>query len=65
MLFEGRPDDEAIETVDLHAAGGLTTMTSTLRFRDRAGRDRMTEHGFDGLQESYDRVEDLLRTLVG
>ncbi|HEV2413278.1 MAG TPA: SRPBCC domain-containing protein [Candidatus Dormibacteraeota bacterium] len=64
-VFEGRPDDEAIEAVDLHEAGGVTTMTSTLTFRDRGGRDRMTEHGFDGLQESYDRVEDLLRTLTG
>ena len=49
-LFEDRPDDEAIETVDLHEAGGV--------------RDRMTEHGFDGLQEGYDRVEDLLRILL-
>lgn len=64
-VFEDRPDDEAVETVDLHEAGGVTTMTSTLTFRDRASRDRLSEHGFDGQQESYDRVEDLLRILLG
>lgn len=63
-VFEGRPEDEAVETVDLREAGGVTTVTNTLTFRDKAARDRMTVHGFDGIQESYDRVEDLLQTLL-
>jgi uncharacterized protein YndB with AHSA1/START domain len=61
-LFDGWPDAHAIETVDLHEAGGVTTMTNKLAFSDQAGRDHMTR--FDGFEASLDRTEDLLRTLL-
>jgi uncharacterized protein YndB with AHSA1/START domain len=61
-LFEGWRDAEAVETVDLHEADGVTTLTHTLAFRDKAGRDHMTK--YDGLEANFDNVEDLLRSLL-
>jgi uncharacterized protein YndB with AHSA1/START domain len=61
-LFEGWPDAWAVETIDLQETDGVTTLTSTLAFRDQAGRDHMTK--FDGQQSSYDAMEDILRSLV-
>jgi uncharacterized protein YndB with AHSA1/START domain len=62
-LFEGWPPDaEAVETVELHEAHGVTKLTNTLAFRDKAGRDHMTK--FDGQESSFDHMEDLLRSLV-
>jgi uncharacterized protein YndB with AHSA1/START domain len=60
-LFEGWPDAEAVETMQLHETGGVTTLTMTLAFRDQAGRDHMTR--FDGQQDSFDQMEDILRSL--
>jgi uncharacterized protein YndB with AHSA1/START domain len=60
-LFDGWPDAEAVETVELREADGVTTMTHTTTFRDLAGRRRMTR--FDGIEASFDHVEALLRTL--
>jgi uncharacterized protein YndB with AHSA1/START domain len=61
-LFEGWPDAEAVETMELHEAAGVTTLTYRLAFRDQAGRDHMTR--FDGLEANFDNVEDLLRSLL-
>jgi uncharacterized protein YndB with AHSA1/START domain len=61
-LFEGWRDAEAVETADLHEADGVTTLTHTLAFRDKAGRDHMTK--YDGLEANFDNVEDLLRSLL-
>jgi uncharacterized protein YndB with AHSA1/START domain len=61
-LFEGWPDAWAVETVDLQETDGVTRLTNKLAFRDQAGRDHMTR--FDGQQDSYDMMEDLLRSLV-
>ncbi len=69
-VFEGRPDDEAIETVVLHEHDGVTTMTNVLAFRDQATRDgtlwAATDgvHAADGMQGSYDNLEDHLATLA-
>jgi uncharacterized protein YndB with AHSA1/START domain len=60
-LFEGWPDAEAVETVELNEVDGVTTLTRTLAFRDQAGRDHMTR--FDGQQASLDEMEDILRSL--
>ena len=60
--FDGWPDAEAVETVQLHETDGVTTLTMTLAFRDQAGRDHMTR--FDGQQDSFDQVEDILRSLA-
>jgi uncharacterized protein YndB with AHSA1/START domain len=61
-LFEGWPDAHAVESVDLHETNGVTTVTMRLAFRDRAGRDHMTRH--DGQEDSFDKMEDYLRSLV-
>lgn len=61
-LFEGWPDAEAVETVDLHESDGVTKVTMNLAFRDRAGRDHMTRT--DGQEDSWDKMEDYLRSLV-
>lgn len=62
-LFEGWPDAEAVETVELHEADGVTTMKLTLAFRDEAGRAHMTRS--DGQESSMDKLEDYLRELLG
>ena len=61
-LFEGWPDAEAVESMDLKEADGVTTLTWTLAFRDKAGRDHMTK--FDGIVANLDNVEDLLTSLL-
>jgi uncharacterized protein YndB with AHSA1/START domain len=60
--FEGWPDADAVETVELQETDGVTTMTVTLAFADEAGRAHMTRH--DGQKDSFDKLEDLLRSLV-
>jgi uncharacterized protein YndB with AHSA1/START domain len=61
-LFEGWPDAEAVESVDLRETDGVTKLTHRLAFRDQAGRDHMTK--FDGIEASFDHVEDHLRSLL-
>ena len=61
-LFEGWPDAEAVETVELHETRGVTKLTMKLAFRDKAGRDHMTK--FDGHEDHFDNMEDLLRSLL-
>jgi uncharacterized protein YndB with AHSA1/START domain len=61
-LFEGWPDAEAVETVELHETDGVTKMTNKLAFRDKAGRDHMTSS--DGVEDSFDKMEDYLRSLL-
>ena len=60
--FEGWPDAEAVESVDLHETDGVTTLTMKLAFRDKAGRAHMTKS--DGQQDSLDKMEDYLRSLL-
>jgi hypothetical protein len=73
-VFEGRPADEAVETTTLHEEDGVTTMTTLLAFKDRASRDSMFQHALehrdapavaiDGMQASFDKLEDHLSTLA-
>jgi uncharacterized protein YndB with AHSA1/START domain len=60
--FEGWPDAEAVETMELQESDGVTRLTYRLVFRDQAGRDHMTR--FDGLEANFDNVEDYVRTLL-
>jgi uncharacterized protein YndB with AHSA1/START domain len=60
--FEGWPDAEAVETVELRETHGVTTLTMRLAFRDKAGRAHMTRS--DGQQDSFDNMEDYLRSLL-
>ena len=59
-LFEGRADGDAIESQDLHEARGVTTLTVKLAFSDAAGRPTR----FEGMQESFDRVDEVVRSLL-
>jgi uncharacterized protein YndB with AHSA1/START domain len=69
-VFDGRPDAEAMETVELHEEDGVTTMTDRLAFKDQAARDSVTWAAADGVhvdeggQVSWDRLEDYLPTLA-
>ena len=69
-VFDGRPDDEAVETVTLREQDGVTTMTSLLAFKDRSSRDSTIwaaadgVHAADGMQGSYNNLEDYLGTLA-
>ena len=59
--YDGWPDADAVESNDLAEDDGVTTLTVTLAFADEAGRANMTR--YDGLHDSFDRTEDLLRAL--
>ena len=61
-LFEGWPDAHAVEITELHETDGVTTLTTKLAFRDKAGRDHMTR--FDGQEDGYNKMEDYLRSLL-
>ena len=61
-LYDGWPDADAVETLDLQEADGVTTLTITLAFSDRPGREHMQR--YDGFLDSLDRTEDLLRALL-
>jgi uncharacterized protein YndB with AHSA1/START domain len=61
-LFDGWPDAQAVESMDLQETHGVTKLTYRLAFRDKAGRDHMTK--VDGLEANFDNVEDLLRSLL-
>ena len=63
-LFEGRPHINAVESVDLHEAHGVTKMTTKVTFNDKADRDEDIAGGTEGVQESFDNLEDLLRSLL-
>jgi len=60
--FEGWPDVEAVESMDLHETGGVTKLTYRLAFRDQAGRDHMTKT--DGLLANFDNLENYLASLL-
>ena len=61
--FDGWPDVEAIEAMELEAGDGVTTLTWRITFPDQAGREHMTEFG--GQQDSLDAIEDILSSLSG
>lgn len=60
--FEGWPDAEAVESMDLCETDGVTTMTYQLRFTDKVGRDHMTR--YDGLEANFDNVAEYLESLL-
>ena len=61
-LFEGWPEAEAVDTTELYENDGVTTLRTTLSFRDVTGRARMTRH--DGQASSFDKLEDYLRSVM-
>ena len=53
---------KTVESVDLHETDGVTKLTMKLAFRDKAGRDHMTRS--DGQEDSFNKMEDYLRSLL-
>jgi uncharacterized protein YndB with AHSA1/START domain len=64
-VFEGRPHLDTIETMELQETGGVTKLTIRTTYRDKASRDEGIQGGFDGVGESFDQADDLLRSLLG
>ena len=60
--FDGWPGTEAVETIELRETDGVTTLTMRLAFHVQAGRDHLTK--YDGQQDSLDKMEDYLRSLL-
>ena len=61
-LYDGWPDAEAVESIDLHETHGVTTLTYRLAFRDQVGRDHMK---YEGIVANFDNIEDLLSSRRG
>jgi uncharacterized protein YndB with AHSA1/START domain len=61
-LFEGWPDADAVETVELNETAGVTKMTNRLSFRDKAGRDHMSTT--DGYEDTSDKMAEYLTSLL-
>jgi len=61
-LFEGWPDADAVETLELASTSDGTEARWTLSFRDQAGRNRMTRT--DGPQANFESIAAYLVTLV-
>jgi uncharacterized protein YndB with AHSA1/START domain len=62
-LFEGWPNDEAVETTTLTEVDGTTTLTVVLKFKDRASLGDHFQGDNQGMQTSFDQLEDLLAQL--
>jgi uncharacterized protein YndB with AHSA1/START domain len=60
--FDGWSGVEAIETMELAEAGGITTYTWKLAFRDAAGRAHMTK--YDGPEAHMEILDAYLKTLA-
>jgi uncharacterized protein YndB with AHSA1/START domain len=58
-LYEGWPDAEAVESIELHETHGVTTLTFKLAFRDQAGRAPLPNIA-NGIVANFDNIEDLL-----
>jgi len=63
--FEGwGPDTDAVETTDLSEEDGVTTISMTIAFRNAHGRSQMTMTGPDGQGDSFNKMEDYIRSLL-
>jgi uncharacterized protein YndB with AHSA1/START domain len=63
-VYEGMPDAEALDIIDLEEVDGVTTMKMLVRHTEQAHRDAHIESGMEGgMQVSMDRLEDLVATL--
>jgi len=63
--FEPMPGHVVVDTVTLTEQGGRTTMTVTSHFSSREDRDGMIASGMEaGAAESWDRLAELLQTMV-
>jgi uncharacterized protein YndB with AHSA1/START domain len=66
-MYEGVPDPGAenypVNTMTLDEVDGVTTMTTLVQHTSKEDRDAVIASGMEsGMQVSYDRLEDLVRT---
>lgn len=63
--FEGTPGHVSLETLRFEDAGGRTRLRNIAVYQSVADRDAMVESGMEsGLNEGYDRLDELLATLT-
>ena len=63
--FEGFPGHISVETMTLDERDGKTMLTATALFDSVEDRDGMLQSGMEeGAAETYDRLEELLRTMA-
>jgi uncharacterized protein YndB with AHSA1/START domain len=60
-LYDGWPDAEAVESIDLHETEGVTTLRYRLAFRDQADRAPLPKIA-NGIVANFDNIEDLLNS---
>jgi uncharacterized protein YndB with AHSA1/START domain len=65
-VFEGMPDAEALDMLTLSEEDGRTTLTLLVEHQTKLHRDGHVESGMeDGLQDAFDRLEQVAVELVG
>ena len=63
--WEGMPGHILLETVTFEERGGKTTVTDSSVFQSVEDRDGMIQQGMeDGANETWDRLEELLRAMA-
>ena len=63
--FEGAPGNVSMDTLTLEEHDGKTTVRSNSVFQSVQARDAMVQSGMaDGMNDGYDRLDDVLAKLV-
>jgi uncharacterized protein YndB with AHSA1/START domain len=63
--FEGAPGHVSMDTLTLEEADGKTTVNTNSVFQSVEARDAMVDAGMaEGMNEGYDRLDDLVAKLV-
>jgi uncharacterized protein YndB with AHSA1/START domain len=63
--FEGAPGNVSMDTLTLEERDGTTTVRTNSLFQSVEARDAMVQSGMaDGMNQGYDRLEELLATLA-
>ena len=61
FIWEGAPEDKAVETMELEAVEGGTLLTTTMVHSSVAARDMHVANGMEGgVVESYERLDELV-----
>ena len=64
-VFEGFPDAGSVNTMTLDEVNGVTTMTTLIQHESQEHRDMQLASGMEGgMQVSYNRLEDVARSLA-
>jgi uncharacterized protein YndB with AHSA1/START domain len=64
-IFEGFPDAEAVDSLTLTEANGVTTATLLVQHSSKEHRDGLIESGMEaGLQDAFDLLEQVAMSLV-